>query len=67
MRRFAKLFVPALKIGVISVATVSTLGFAYLQYINSIIGPINWNKDEIVAAYKDRFVCSESKATTMYY
>lgn len=52
MRRIAKQLIPVLKYGSFAVATVAGLGYCYLQYINSQIGPINWNKDQIVPAYK---------------
>ena len=67
MRRAVKLIVPILKIGVASAIAASTLGYAYLQYINSIIGPIDWKKDDIVSAYKRIYFVSENKATRMYY
>ena len=52
MRRIAKQLIPVLKYSSFAVVTVAGLGYCYLQYINSQIGPINWNKDQIVPVYK---------------
>jgi hypothetical protein len=52
MQRLTRRLIPVLKYGSFAVVTVAGLGYSYLQYINSQIGPISWNKDEIVPVYK---------------
>lgn len=54
---------------VLSVASAAagTLGFAYLQHVNSIIGPINVNKDDALQHYKKNLHLSDEKALFTYY
>jgi len=66
MRRLAKRLLPVVKYGSFAVVTVAGLRYSYLQYINSQIGPINWSKDEIIPAYKQRYSCNEEQALKMY-
>lgn len=66
MRRLARQLLPVFKYGAFAVVTVAAAGYGYLQYINYQIGPIQWNKDEVVAAYKKRYICSEEVAVKMY-
>ncbi len=66
MRRIGKYLVPMLKYGTFAVVTVAISAFGYLKYINSQLGPIQWNKDEVVPDYKQRYSCTEEQAVKMY-
>ena len=67
MHRFKKLFMTGLKISTITIATTSVASFGYLQYINTVLGPIDLRYDEAISFYKDKYKMSDSKALMTYY
>jgi hypothetical protein len=56
-----------LKIGAYSTIGFSITGFAYLQYVNSIIGPISIDKNEALSYYKQDMKMSEGESERTYY
>lgn len=60
MNRFGKYIKSAFKVLFISGVTISTASYGYLQYVNSIIGPLNINQDEAIAYYKKQFKYEEA-------
>lgn len=55
MNRFGKYIKRGIKGFLITGVTVSAASYGYLQYVNSIIGPLNINKEEAIAYYKKKF------------
>ena len=43
------------------------VGFGYLQYINSQIGPIDVNRDETTKFYMSQYKMDSKEANRMYY
>ncbi len=52
MRKALNIIKKSFKIAVYSTVGFSITGFAYLQYVNSIIGTISIDKNEAVSYYK---------------
>jgi hypothetical protein len=52
MRKVMNIAKKSLKVAAYSTLGFSITGFAYLQYINSIIGPISVEKDEAISYYQ---------------
>jgi hypothetical protein len=52
MSKFYRLIKRGLQLTTISVTFGSIGGYAYLQYINSILGPIDIDKENAMAFYK---------------
>ena len=55
MQRGKKIAKTTLKVAIIGATIGGVLGYGYLQYINSSIGPLNINYDNAMMYYKDRF------------
>ena len=62
-----KLVKTGLKILAVSSISASVLGYGYLQYINSILGPTNIQYDDAISYYKDKHKMSDSEAVRTYY
>ena len=67
MRRFFSTLKKGLAIASVTCLAAGTIGFAYLQYISSIIGPINVNKVDALKHYKTELKLSDEKALLTYY
>jgi hypothetical protein len=55
------------KVTTIGSLSATVFGYAYLQYINSVIGSISLNKEEAIAFYKEKYQYSEKQAKATYY
>jgi len=64
VKQYLKLVFKVTTIGSIS---ASVLGYTYLQYINSVLGPISLNKEEAINFYQERYNYSEKQAKATYY
>ncbi len=62
MRKALNIIKKSLKVAAYSTIGFSVTGFAYLQYINSIIGPISIDKSEAVSFYKSDMRMSEGES-----
>lgn len=60
MKKIFKSIATGLKVVGVSAITLSTLGYGYLQYVNSIMGPINIQKDEAISFYKSNHKMTDS-------
>ena len=67
MQNFKKIAKTGLKVATISTISISALSYGYLQYINSILGPINIQYDEAISYYKDKHKMTDSEAVKTYY
>lgn len=50
-----------------SALTLTVLSYGYLQYINSIIGPLHVDKQNAIEFYKTHHQMPENKAALTYY
>jgi hypothetical protein len=62
MRKVMNIAKKSLKVAAYSTLGFSITGFAYLQYINSIIGPISVEKDEAISYYQSEMKMSEGES-----
>ena len=62
MRKAINILKKSLKIAAYSTVGFSITGFAYLQYVNSIIGPISIDKNDAVSFYKKDMNMSEGES-----
>ena len=67
MHRLKRFFKIGFKVAAIGGLSGSILGYGYLQYVNSILGPINMNYDEAVNYYKSKYEMTDTKAHYTYY
>jgi hypothetical protein len=67
MKRGLKYLKTGAKIFALGFGASTTMGYVYLQYVNSQIGPIDLDHDEAINFYKVKYQLTGAKAEATYY
>ena len=67
MNKAFSLFKTGLKYTSITLGFGSLFGFGYLQYVNSILGPVDIDKADALSFYKEHHKMTDSEASRTYY